>query len=252
MSDHYIQYSKDEFYKTFYDDDYDLYPLEDFPQQLVHKDFCYSQWSDALEAEDGLYAMLEEGERIYNSPFSFNFQRYINEVCPQCGIVVGYGGLVALVLHNPEHFWKINADLGATCCIFNEQRKAVTLFYKVNDISLPTMTYIRRMSQEQEKNFKLLVEQNSQEAIMAPQMRRIFSLITNNHTIGLTMDVFGHCHTKEPVKEIFGADLLECLSYYAVPYPAARAYYFEGKESVEFEGMTVDVGPLTSEYILTL
>lgn len=221
--------------------------LDSFPPQLVHRDFRFCQWSDSLFSQDGLYALLEEDAELY-SPFSSEFQQYLDDSgC--CGIVMGHGELVAVVLHNAEHFWKINAALGATCSIYDEEQNTVVLFYKVDDANLPTMTFIKRMSQRQEKNFKLLIAEKEQEALASPRMMPVFSLITEGRCMGLHSAAE---HTNEPIKEISAARLLLVLMLYATPWPLAKAYYFEGQHSIEFEGVPLEVNEFITRHICLL
>lgn len=227
-------------------DECSFFALGSFPPQLVHRDFRFCQWSDSLFSQDGLYALLEKDAKLY-SPFSSDFQQYLDDSgC--CGIVMGHGDLVAVIIHNAEHFWAINAELGATCSLYDQEQNRVALFYKV-DTDLPTMTFIRRMSQIQEQNFKLLIEEKGQEALVAPQMMPVFSLIAEGHCMGLHSAT---AHTKEPIKEISAEKLLGGLMLYATPWPLAKAYYFEGQDSIELEGMTLEVNELITRHACLL
>lgn len=215
-------------------------------EQLWEEGFAFCHWTEALEAEGGVSAMLDDDEILY----TFNGSGLVSHMKGnggKCGIALGYGELVAVVIRDGDFCVQVKEFLGETFRYRNKEQDTVTLLYRVRDFSLPTMAFIKRLNSEQEEELRQQIAEQWQEGICSPYMRPLISLLAGyEHCVGFDASLR---FKDDDIKEIPGKSLLYILGTLALPWPLAKAYYFEGQDSIEFEGVTLKLDPLTTNHI---
>ena len=198
------------------------------PAQLMNKDFYFCFWSEALEAKNGQYAMLNNEEMLYRYDEAKLAAHFRNNK-GKCGITMNHGNLISVVVHDIIYYHKIKKTLGETFRIFDKNPKYITLIYLVRDCRLPTMTFIKRLNSAQATDFsRLITEKGRKAALQSRYFKPVISLIGRDHCVGFDASF----NVKGRIKEIPAESLLYILETLAMPLPLAKAYYIEGQSSV--------------------
>ena len=206
---------------NMYDANQDGYTGIDYlPRQFLYRHFLFSPLSDEYEPTSGLFVKLEEDDVLCQLTEPA-FAEYLFDRGGRCGIAMGYGGLVAVEVHDVRFLWAVFNKLGSTCGMYDWKLSKATLFYQARNICPPNMDFI---DINEDFDFYELPFQEQKRIISSQEKQPVLSLIAQNYYMELNDPEL----TYLPLREINGRQLFSCLSDIAAPLPWAKANYVDG------------------------
>lgn len=141
-----------------------------------------------------------------------------------CGVALGYGGLVAVVVRDMRYVWTLFTELGITCSFYDEEQHTVTLFYQVSDRCPPNMDFV---SVGDPNQCKYVITSNQGESADLSEMQPVLTLMAQ----GYYMELNDPQMTSEPIGRLSAATLLHGLSSMSDPLLWAQTRRLEGAET---------------------
>lgn len=121
--------------------------IDYLPQQILNRYFLFYPLEDGYEPTSGRFGKLEEGDELYQLTEP-EFAEHLWRKGGRCGVAMGYGGLVAVVLHEMKYLWGVFNALGTTCSMYDREQDKVILFYQVYDTCPPNMDFVNLGEEE--------------------------------------------------------------------------------------------------------